>query len=152
MSDPNRPDGGGEMLLRQSVMRQTMLRFRRRPFKYGSGDCIAMLGFHLVKAGVPVPVLPQYRSLVGAVRALKRRGFDTVEQLVGSLGLDPIAPAMMRLGDVATIGGHDGLSSAVIAEGQMVFGYHEDALADGATMIVPYEFSSAWRVPFGVAR
>ena len=139
-----------EMIARQSAVRQTMLRFGARPFRYGSGDCIVMARFHLRKAKLTLPALPPYKSLKGAVTALRRRDCATVEALIATLGLWEIPPAMMRLGDIATMRGTDSLSSVVIAEGQMVFGYHEDDLS-GAKMIVPFEFTGAWRVPFGGA-
>lgn len=138
-----------EMLHRQRVTRLTMIRFSARPRKWGSADCIAMGRFHLAKAGVTVPAMPQYKSLKGALTALKRRGCDTLEQLVDTLGLERIPAAMMRMGDIAVFPHPSGLDTLAIAEGQMMFGYHDDDLS-GAKMVVPFDLTGipAWRVPF----
>ncbi|WP_236548012.1 DUF6950 family protein [Sphingomonas sp. AX6] len=135
------------MVKRRDVAKATMARFQHQPFKLGKNDCVRMAAYVLRKRGYR-PQLGKagtYTTLLGAKRALKRAGFNTIADALDALGLERIAPAAARPCDIIMVPGEGPLDGALhIAVGNgRTLGYHEDI--DGADILQPVEFIAAWR-------
>lgn len=135
-----------DLVRRQAALTRTLAKYRGRPFDWRSGDCIRMARSHLVAMGHKrLPRLPHYGSAVGALRALKSTGHDSVESLLASI-LPRIAPAAMLPGDFLLLRGEEpfGAGVTILASGRLLFGWHEHER--GATLInPPSEFIAAFR-------
>lgn len=92
--------------------------------------------------------IPAFRSMTGAVRAMRAAGFADVAAICAGQGLLQIAPAAMLVGDVAIVPGDDGLDAVVVCAGGKVLGWHGAAEADGIVPIAEAmaAITSAWRL------
>jgi len=77
-----------------------------KPYVYGESDCF-FLGCRMADALDPTLGLVDrywhsYSTLLGAQKALRKHGFETLSDLFGS-HLEPCAPAEARLGDIAVL-------------------------------------------------
>lgn len=137
-----------EMVARIAAAQATLDRFKDAPFKFGKNDCARMVAFHLRKMGVTVRLAKAgaYSSALGAKRALARAGFATLADGLDAHGLLRIPPAAAVAGDIVELPAVDSFGALTVAVGNgRVIGYHESC--DGATVMQPVEFVSAWRVP-----
>lgn len=134
-----------DMIRRQQAVQATMDKYRARAFDWkGKATCLHMARFHLVRMGRKPPALPQVGSLLAARRALAERGWANVGEMLDGIGLERIAPAAMRLGDLAMIEDDSGLGGIVISAGGKVIGWHEDAA--GMVVMDLLQADAAWRV------
>ena len=137
-----------DLVARVAATERTVAKYRTRAFDWHArATCIHMARFHLRQLGHRPPSVPDFRSAVGARRALKKTGHDTVEALFDSLpGLVRLpAPSMMMVGDLATLeGDEDGLPSIVVSAGGKVLGWHEDD-PSGLKPIDAHAIRAAWR-------
>jgi hypothetical protein len=138
-----------DLIRRQAAMAKTMAKYRAAPFAWGGAHCIPMLRSHLVAMGHKrLPKLPSYSSALGARRALREVGFDSVAGLLDSL-LPRIPVARALIGDVILMGGtgedeERGLDAVTLATGGgKVAGWHQDA--QGMVVIDPLHIKGAWR-------
>ena len=135
-----------DLIRRQEATARTMARYRRKAFDWRTGvTCVHLVRFHLRAMGHSVPGIPRIRSALSARRALKERGWDSVEAMLDSL-LPRIAPAQMLLGDIASVAGEGGMASLLICAGpQKVMGWHPETGAfvvyDGGVE----QIEAAWR-------
>lgn len=126
---------------RRIATEATMAKYRDRTLDFKTADCIRMVRYHLLQRGHKPPPLPQYRSLIGARRALDKAGgmaaiFD---------GLLPrIAPARMLLGDICIVPG-DGGDAAMICVGYKFWGWHQDHDGPVNNVIDLNNIGGAWR-------
>lgn len=114
---------------RAAATKATYNRFLGKPFSWRGGTCIHVLRFHLRQMGHRPPVIPQFRSAIGAATALKSQGVDDLPGLCRKLGLVEITPAAMIIGDVAILPGDDGridgiMGALVICAGNKFMGWH----------------------------
>lgn len=126
---------------RRVATEATLAKYRQRRLDYVSADCVRMVRYHLLQLGHRPPVLPRYRSAIGARRAYLQAGglvaaFDAI--------LPRIPHARMMLGDIAVLGGDEDMDAAVICVGHKVFGWHEDS--EVPENLVPLQIKAAWRV------
>ena len=135
-----------EMVRRQHAVVATLAKYRARAFDWkAKATCLHMTWFHLRRMGRRPPALPQIGSLLAARRELAKRGWDNVGDVLDAIGLERIAPAAMRLGDLAMLEDDTGLGGMVIsASAGKVIGWGEDA--DGMVVLLPLEIAAAWRV------
>lgn len=98
-----------------------------RTFAWKAGHtCVHMARFHLRAMGHKPPALPRIGSALGARRALERHGWASVEDMLDSM-LPRVAPLQMRLGDLASGPGLDGIGALfVCAPPFKLMGWHED--------------------------
>jgi len=129
-----------DMLRRQAALERTLAKYRKRTLDFASADCVRMARFHLLQMGHKPPPLPRYRSLAGAVRALKTAG--GMERIFDSL-LPRIPHSRMLPGDIALLDGDNGMDAAVICVGHKVIGWHEGS--DQMVNMIPLEIKAAWR-------
>lgn len=111
----------------------TQAKYRAKPHDWKSGaTCLHMIRFHLRQIGHKPERLPPIRSLTGAKRALKERGWDNMcDVLDAQPGLVRLPPAMARLGDVAVAPSADGIGAGLVFVGMSrdgranFIGWHE---------------------------
>lgn len=82
-------------------------RMRLEPFAWGVNDCAVGLACNMVLALTGVDVGAAYRgrytTRVGALRVLRREGFETLGDLTASLLPEWPHPSMARIGDIVTV-------------------------------------------------
>jgi len=75
-----------EMVRRAEATTATMNKYRNKPFNWKAGTtCIHLLRFHLRQLGYKPEPLPRIRSAIGARRALDKRGWQHVGDMLDSL-------------------------------------------------------------------
>lgn len=139
-----------ELERRREATQATQDKFFGQAFDWAEGrHCVAMAHFHLRQMGwraPKLPTLPRVRSALGARRALKAHGFETVAELLDSF-LVRVPPAAMWVGDIAVTPGDDGLEAILIRTApHKLLGW----LPDGSA-VVNYDagvedLTGAWRV------
>lgn len=103
-------------------------------FQWGSMDCLFGLVVPVVEAATGRSALfsrfrGKYKSARGALSVMKRAGFETLADLVGS-EFPEIKPSEIRMGDIAAIKTDDDFAYSMgICNGQRVFVLHPDGLA-----------------------
>lgn len=117
-----------DLIRRQRATQATLAKYRPRPLDWKKATtCIHMARFHLRQMGHAVPVLPRIRGVIGAKRALQANGWATVADMLDAQPmLERIAPAFMRVGDLAVLPG-EGMDAIVICAGtHKLLGWHQD--------------------------
>ena len=136
------------MVRRVAATQATVARFQDVPFAWGREDCARMVVFHLRALGIPIAMAKagSYSSALGAARAMRRFGVESLSEALDKHGLERIAPASAAAGDIIAMPSADSFDALAIALGNgRVLGYHEDA-PGGATVLQPVLFITAWRV------
>lgn len=139
-----------ELDRRREATQATVDKFKGLPFDWSQGrHCVRMAQYHLRQMGwrsPKLPTIPRVRSAMAAKKELKAHGFESVSEWLDGL-LERIPPAMMLVGDVATVEGDAGLDAVFICAGpRRLFGWREDQ--PGAVMLEVSldEVQGAWRV------
>ncbi|KLE32461.1 DUF6950 family protein [Aurantiacibacter luteus] len=136
-----------ELEKRRVATEKTMARFRNREFDWRYQRTCAHLAFYQARQmGRRLPKVPRFRSAVGAKKALKTLGHDS---LIGLLDahLERIPPAMMRLGDLCAVPGTEGLDAVFVnVAAQKIAGWREDAPALVVLHVSLDEIEAAWRL------
>lgn len=140
-----------DLVQRATATDAVLRRFRNRAFDWKTGaTCLHLLRSQLVQLGHRPPRIPQFRSALGAKKAMERAGFATITDLVDSVLPMRIPPAAMLVGDIAVLPGDpDGpFDAIVICAGAKVLGWHDSDLSGLAVIAdVPRSaFLAAWRV------
>ncbi|WP_397586684.1 DUF6950 family protein [Sphingobium fuliginis] len=123
---------------RFAAIEATMARYRDRPFEWGKVDCAKVAAFHLKKLGhkVLISKAGAYGSALGARRAIRRMGYDSLPDLLDGLGLTRIPYSRMLLGDLVVAEGHGGIDAiGIYASNGHVLGFHEDHLDQGLVTV-----------------
>jgi hypothetical protein len=118
-----------ELQRRVAATQATQKRFAGRAFDWSKqATCIHLLRFHAAQMGHQLPIVPRFRSAVGAMKALRAEGVETLPELMDK-HFPRIPAADMRTGDVAAFPGDEGGFDALMIYGQLraVIGWHEDA-------------------------
>lgn len=130
---------------RAKALNETQAKFGTKSFKWGGCDCAKILAFHLRKFGHKVPKTGGYRSALGAKKRLNELGFETLPELVDSLGLEPIAPAFTVLGDVVSFESDDPIGGVGIVWGNgNMMCFHESFQTP--VIMTMGRIDRAWRV------
>lgn len=118
-----------EMERRRDATQQTLDAWRGQSFDWNSahsGTCAHLLHAHLVNMGHEPPTVPDFDTPLGAVRALKNMGHESLIDLLDDLLPRRPSVGFMRLGDVALAPGDGPLDAVFICAGPLkVFGWHE---------------------------
>lgn len=128
---------------RQQAAAAAVARFKDASLKYGVNDCVRMAGFTLRKMGhkVELPKTGEYKSLLGGLKALKGRGFGSIEAALDGMGLARLTLAYAQPADIIGVPGEDGFTALWICVGNgRALGWH--ASSDRACIIHP-TFSGA---------
>lgn len=138
-----------EIEIRYAAVQATMDKYKDRSFAWGVVDCIRMSSFHARKMGHVVPKLQRYRTYAGAVRALKKSGYETIQAAFDDLFTEiPLATA--RAGDFVIGDGENGMDASFIWCGRKMMGFHEDD--DGLVMLIPKKIKAAYHVSVKVKK
>lgn len=139
------------LIKRNRALEKTRKRFEGKPFVFGKTDCLKLVRYHLVQMGhrnLPLP--PRYSSALGARKALKAQGVDTLAELLDR-HLEQVAPAAMLPGDICQVqaetgDGDDGFGETLaISLGQKIWGWHPDAPGMDVLIVNPANIMRAWR-------
>jgi hypothetical protein len=136
-----------ELVRRRDVTQATVAAWKGRKFKLGQADCVRLAADHLRRMGhkVRLPAKGSYGTLIGAQRALAKRGYADLASVLDDLGFERIAPAAARPGDLIAIPSEHAIGCLMIAVGNgRTLGFHEDV--EGAEILQPVEYVGAWRV------
>ena len=118
-----------DLLRRQAALKATLTRWGKLKHKWETGrHCVALAREHAVNMGHTPPALPRLRSLLGARRALKERGWANAMAMLDALfPAIPVASALP--GDlVVVMAAEDDLGAVLIAiEPHKFAGWREDA-------------------------
>lgn len=135
-----------DLVGRVAATQATLDKFKGKPFAWGDADCARMVIQHLKNMGAPIRLagVGDYKTAIGAKRALGRLGFKTLADALDSHSLR-IPPAAAVVGDVIQGEGDDqfGALGVAVGNGRML-GWHEDAA--GAVVLQPVRSLAAWRV------
>lgn len=130
---------------RAIALNETQKKFGAKPFKWGGCDCAKILSFHLRQFGHKTPKTGGYRSAIGAKKRLGELGFDTLPDLVDSLGLEAIPPAFAILGDVVSFESDDPIGGLGIVWGNgNMMAFHESVLTP--VIMTMGKIDKAWKV------
>ena len=136
-----------ELECRRVATQRTLDEWRGRLFDWSTGaTCAHLARDQMVHMGHKPPKIPKFDSASGAIRALKKRGWDNVADMLDDL-LERIPPAMMRVGDIGIVPGQDNLESVLISAGPFkLMGWHPET---GQFVVYDKgigELTGAWRV------
>lgn len=137
-----------ELERRRIATAQTMARYGGLPFDWRkSTTCLHLARFQMKAMGHKPPRMPPIRSAIRAKRELEARGFASVIELMDSL-LPRIAPAQMRLGDLAAVPSvESGLDAMLVNVAPRKFaGWHPDAHLMAVLDIDLANVTAAWRL------
>ena len=132
-----------DLQARLAAFNETKAHFDKRQFSWGSVDCLKVARYHSIKMGHKPPRPPRYSSLAGAIRALKKMGVSTCDELLDNHFLK-IPPAAAIVGDLLVSSGEDGMDAIMISAGRWIYGFHEDS--DVLEFILPENIKSAYRL------
>ncbi|MFC3442794.1 DUF6950 family protein [Sphingobium rhizovicinum] len=144
--DPVPPAQRIDLVRRAEATRLTLAKYRSRPFSWADrATCIHLARHHLRNMGHKPPSIPDFRSALGAQKALLRQGHDDLHDLLDSL-LPRIAPAQMLVGDLALIDGDGPFDSICVSAGGKLLGWHEDDASGIKPLLALTVPLGAWRV------
>lgn len=123
-------------------------RFQPKPFSWKTrGNCAHLAVAQARAMGARLPSVPRFESHAGAVRALRRMGFDTLEALLDR-HLRRIPPAMLIVGDLAMLPGAAPFGALTVATGGAhLIGWHEADLSKMHSFAISKtDIVAAWAV------
>jgi hypothetical protein len=118
-----------ELERRVAATTATQKRFEGKAFDWSKqSTCIHLLRFHAAQMGHKMPIVPRFRSALGAKKALQAEGVETLPELMDKF-FPRIPASQMLCGDVAAFPGDDGVFDALMIYGQLraCIGWHQDA-------------------------
>ena len=132
---------------RRAAVIATEARFKDRPFDWRkAATCIHLVRFHAAQMGHKLPVVPKFKSALGAKKALLSTGFQTLPALLDSR-FQRIPPAFMRVGDVLAMPGDEDWHALVIKADKVKFlGWTEHAVGCEYMEVDMGLAVGAWRV------
>lgn len=126
------------LLRRHAAADAAVRRFRDRPLRAGTNDCVRMSAFVLRKLGYgsKLPKSGEYRSMTSGLRRLRDLGFDSVEAALDSMGLVRTTLARAMPADIIAVPGENALPALWIAlPNGRALGWHADS--DRCAIIQP---------------
>ena len=143
------PAGGVHpLVLRATVAEAAVRQFSGKPIVYGQSDCLRLSAWVLKRLGRKVSLagIGRYTTELGALRALKRKGYDRLDQAIDAYGLLRIPPAMILPCDL--VGGQpDGDDARWVALGVSLGGGRVLAFHGGVCRVIQPTgpLLTAWR-------
>lgn len=122
-------------------------RFRGKPFAWDTtGNCIHLMRAQAAALGVSMPVVPHFRTQLGARKALVKTGHKTLESWMDAK-FPRIAPARMIVGDVGMVPGDAPFNALVVSVGGgKVVGWHELSDVLEVIRIDKGDYIAAWAI------
>lgn len=140
-----------ELQRRVAATTATQKRFEGKPFDWAKqATCIHLLRFHAAQMGHQLPIVPRFRSALGAMKVLKAEGVETLPELMDKF-FPRIPAAEMLTGDILAIPGLEGGFEALMIYGQLraVLGWQEESLLCQTARLTDQGYrlhSGAWRL------
>lgn len=136
-----------EIEMRVAATIATEKKFRDKPFDWTkSATCIHLARFHAAKMGHKLPVVPRFRSALGAKKALRDVGHKSLPDLLDKYFMQ-IPPAFMRVGDLLANEGDEGWHSLAIKGDKTKFlGWHESEPGCTIMEVDITQAKGAWRL------
>lgn len=138
---------------RVAATQKTIDEFLHVKFQWGSADCGQLAGRHVEALGLRsrLAEAPNYKTELGARRALSALSVSSMEELVDSHGFERIAPAAALVGDLVGFPGgtedRPWTALGIHCGGDRILGFAD---VDGAGASLEYGPTSvctiAWRV------
>lgn len=115
-----------EVEQRRAATAATRDRFYGKPFDWAAkATCIHLARFHAAQMGHVLPIVPRFRSALGAAKALRETGAGTLPELLDGMFLR-IPAAFMRVGDLMAVPGDQGFHAIYVkADKSKFLGWHE---------------------------
>lgn len=135
-----------DLIARRDAAQAVLARFDGQPFQWGRADCVRLAAYALRQRKRPVSLIKagSYGSEAGALKALARAGFASLEAAVEAQGLDAIAAAFALPCDLIAIDPEEPgpwLALTVALGNGRVLGFHK-----GACRVLQPRFALANRV------
>lgn len=103
-----------ELERRVEATKATQARYQGRAFDWAKqATCIHLVRFHAAQMGHDLPIVTRFRSALGAKKALKAQGVETLPELMDK-HFPRIPAAQMLVGDVIAIPGEGGFDALMI--------------------------------------
>lgn len=137
-----------ELERRRRATAKTLAHYQARSFDWRrQATCLHMARFQMKAMGHQPPRVPPIRSELRAMKELRGRGHDSLIALFDDL-LPRIAPAEMRLGDLAAIPGDDGRVDCLLINvaPRKFAGWHPDSFLMAVMDIDLGNVTAAWRL------
>ncbi len=135
-----------EYLRRVAAAQATHDRFYGQDFVWGQVDCARLAAHVLRELGVSAPLsrFGRYTTALGATKALRKRGFSDLGDVLDDMGLLRIPPSMALPGDIIGLEGEGIMLALTVALGNgRVLGFYEDVAK--AVVMQPLTYAFAWR-------
>lgn len=137
-----------ELERRRRATAKTLAHYQARSFDWRrQATCLHMARFQMNAMGHKPPRVPPIRSELRAMKELRGRGHDSLIALFDDL-LPRIAPAEMRLGDLAAIPGDDERFECLLINvaPRKFAGWHPDSFLMAVMDIDLGNVTAAWRL------
>lgn len=104
-----------EAIRREEAAQATVNEFLDKPFEWGVRDCLHLAAFAVQQRGYPNPLreVRTYKTEGGAYRALKKAGFNRLEDAIDAQGFARVEPKYARPGDLVAIQSDDAMGHAL---------------------------------------
>jgi hypothetical protein len=137
-----------QLIKRRDATKRTLDAWRGVTFDWTQpATCVHLARSHLVELGYDLPPIPEFDTALGAARAMREHGWDSVSDMLDSLLERRPGAAFMMLGDLALIKGAGGLDAIFICAGPLkVFGWREDEPDLVLLDVGLGELEAAWKV------
>lgn len=122
--------------------------YLNRELQWGEADCARLAAHTLRHLGVATPLAKfgRYTTAAGAMRALKRRGFADLAEVMDSLGRVRIPPAAALPADIVALPAEDGFVALTVALGNgRLLGFYSRPDGVRCSVLQPESFLTAWR-------
>lgn len=132
---------------RAAATEKVVARFRDRAFDWSDrATCIHLARAQMRALGHRPPAIPDFRSALGARKALERSGHASLEALLDSM-LPRIAPLAAWVGDLMLVPGEEPFGEALaISAGGALLMYHAEAQGLANVVDVMPQVRAAWRL------
>lgn len=137
-----------ELERRRRAVAKTLAHYQERSFDWRrQATCLHMARFQIRAMGHTPPRIPPIRSELRAMKELRARGHDNLIALLDTL-LPRIAPAEMRLGDLAALPGEGGRFDALLINvaPRKFAGWHPDSFLMAVMDVSLGDVTAAWRL------
>lgn len=137
-----------ELERRRRATAKTLAHYHERSFDWRrQATCLHMARYQMKAMGHAPPRIPPIRSELRAMKELRARGHESLILLFDTL-LPRIAPAEMRLGDLAAIPGDEGRFDCLLINvaPRKFAGWHPDSFLMAVMDIELGNVTAAWRL------
>lgn len=135
------------LVARRDRTAPVIARFRSKPFSWADGgNCVHLARAQLAAFGHAVPPVPMFRTPLGAAKALRKRGFADLAEMMDRYA-PRIRPAEMWLGDIALLPGEPFDALAIYVGSNTIVAWHGNDPEPPRNIVVSTsDIKAAWRV------